>query len=80
MAHREGNKSQIIKELSKAVAETITELREGDEASIAQLVSEWHLIDTPYWQRGILSHNEEKSNKRMDLRNSAGWDKTSLAM
>ena len=42
MAHREGNKSQIIKELSKTVAEAITELREGDEASIAQLVGEWY--------------------------------------
>ena len=42
MAHREENKAQIIKELFRTVVEAIIELKEGDEASIAQLVGEWN--------------------------------------
>ena len=42
MARREGNKAKTIKMLSEKIAEVILKMNDGDEASIARLVSEWY--------------------------------------
>lgn len=42
MARREGNKKQTIKKLSEKIAEAVLELNDGEEASIARLVSRWY--------------------------------------
>ena len=56
MARREGNRKQILEVLSDEVAKTILELQDGDEMSIAQIVSSWYQSQGYAWKHLDIDH------------------------